>query len=549
MRAVPPLGADAAPVVPDEDGGWDDRSALDFDLALAVARGASDDAESFWARSPAKLLHDHPYALAQLGEGDLSWLCVARSAGALPPQRSEPMPLGWRALYAAGPGNRLRGAPPASDGVDSDFVTVTLGVSAFVCAAALGRLLDLAASSPLYTAADGKQRDLRDALPVLVARVLNAHEHRDLDLEVRDASLATERALLGFVLRRITRTGATELDACAVWTIVRWLSVVLVGAPTSLGSMHTITGWIDGLDRDVLPAAHEDALAPMHFTATDEPVSLASFAWMEAIVGHHLRMRTLGREPWSCPPMQRWLREEAARQSTPHERAMEQSLSEGHNACGWEAPHIAPPLVARWVLTRARVPWLDAASVEALDECVALLRETPRRCAWLCSAALHASKDLSMSARNALASVWRDAKTDDIPAHLLATLAVSLVEVMEAGDLERLREQFRAALPSWMPFVLDALLDASVRSSRTDVGVLAENEMRSWIVREDAETSIRVNASVLLAQRARSLPWVDGAEFSKWFLTATAKAPLRDNLAVRREIQRIDVRRGGVSRS
>lgn len=118
----------------------------------------------------------------------------------------------------------------------------------------------------------------------------------------------------------------------------------------------------------------------------------------------------------------------------------------------------------------------------------ALRRCTPRR--------------TSSATRYALASVWRDAKTDDIPAHMLATLAVSVVDAMEMDDLKRLREQFAEAIPPWMPFVLDALLDASVRSGRVDVGLLAEREMRSWIVRDDADASIRVNAAVLRTTRA-----------------------------------------------
>jgi hypothetical protein len=137
-----------------------------------------------------------------------------------------------------------------------------------------------------------------------------------------------------------------------------------------------------------------------------------------------------------------------------------------------DAPHTAPPWVARRFFTDRRIAWLADVTEPARAECLDTLVTEPERFSWLAFAIHTEAEQLSQDWLGRAADTWRAllARAEVAPTpQALATMAAATLVQFEASERERALAIATAAAEQWRPFMAMHRLAARARADANSV--------------------------------------------------------------------------------
>ena len=340
------------------------------DLVVWRRLGDATHAElaRLWLASPGRRLVRDPDTLVRLRERESS---DARLDAACIVDERElehlPLPGGlarWRDRHGSIPGEAMpTWAPKRSDRA----VTIALsrlehGSPHGLRGAALGWLLGRAIDRP-HVEIDGVHQNLRETLPGYLAIALQVDEgNEDFAGRLEEQALQHAALIAPSSVRR-------------AWHVSRWLLGCLVRSPYAPGREEDLHAKLMALlPPERAPIEPDDPLHPSRFGVSG--MRIADLALVAGTWAHYGR----DGETYSPPlPLVNALQRLARREVSEGEQAAELALARGAtNELGWTAQHVAPPWVARWLLTQWRIDWLAEVSANVADECLTALCDDPR---------------------------------------------------------------------------------------------------------------------------------------------------------------------------
>ncbi len=467
---------------------------------------------ALWLESPGRRLLQELRTLrampgARRGATDLSLVRIHRAAGVedspspsdmarFKPWSATP-PATWRAVHLTAPGASISLWSPASGDTAGAVHALDLGDEgspASVRGAALAWLLARAREAPQYEVG-GITRDLRDELPARLADALAAEERTPARAPAELEEVALAHAT------RIQEGDRAPGCVFRTWAVAHWLAGCVWRSPFFGGDEPTLVARL----RALLPSAlaePTDALDPRWFRA--DGLRVSEVALVGGALAHPARIAGVASVPPS--PLVRTLRRIAERPILrPAEVGAEELLAQGKNELGWSAPHVAPPLAARFWLTERQIAWLAAAPVETQQHVIDLLARHPARFGWACFAVMEEGAELAPSAKQAAAALWprlRDAAQPK--AHERCAFGVGVLAALDDAEAESVIELAMSAEGTWPPFLLDILAKGAEKGARS--GVWSKSIHKLLGLAEDRRNTdtVRLNAALFVAWRTSS---------------------------------------------
>lgn len=546
-----------------------DLWAVDLGLWQQLVSGARDfrALALSWLSSPGRRLvqdlsvlhHDNPPHKRQFGASDFSPERLEAVTGPLPLQQSASDLRGqpWHELHAAVPGGALLGWLPANEDVSSvlRILEGRRGDPVFLRGAALAWLLDRAATHPIY-ALEELQRDLREDL--MLAFTNGFPDARD---ESRHAQLRAATRLETVCLQHTAHLTVREgrYDTAYCWNVARWLQGCTFRSPFFGGDEEALTARLRALlppDASAIPS-REDVLDPSLLGDDGEGLDLAELALVTGAARHYWPEASHPQLRPTPLPLVNALRRVAARVLNAGEAKAEALLARAQapaphtaepehpvlNALRWEAPHLAPPLVARWLMSNHRIAWLLHASPEARQECLRLFVQKPERHEWLAFALYNEGRELDATTRAEAAKSWREA-VQVTQGHLGSQGALAL---MAAGLLDQLstEEALHAALlaqraaPDWRHRTLEALAEAAEKQDLSPPWAAALDGLLRMCEDEGLEAQERMKAALLALRQASATRRPERTEYLQRLANVAFLPPFNQNVALRRELRRL----------
>lgn len=562
---------------------FDDLWRVDWHVASLVQRRADPrEIAMAWLTSPGRrLLRDPSLLECVLGRGpgatDWSWPRLLQAAGI--PHSSEIAPIecasaAWHHLHDALPGISLARWQPERQQPIAVLQFLEDSTPLSVRAAALLWLLNHAMDNPVYESG-GLPRDLRRDLDVplltclspelaltraTASRLTALSHHAALRWENEPGHASETLALLhaGYLALVADPTGANVRDA---WGVARWLLDCLLRSPFLGINEETLELRLRVLLAPSPPDLPQsaDLLHPLRFSTDGTGLDVADVAFLSALHAHYDDRLRAGR-PKLVPPhqaLEQVLRRLAARCMNIGERLAEERLAELQRRVpdapfwgdlGWPAPHVAPPILARYLLTRLRLPWLASLDSLALHEVLEGLckKEAPRFLPWLAVPLHSEGPALPAPFRDRAVGLLRDLIRDPIAAspdgYLLVFCGAGLLEgLTDSEDVALLLQLAQMAPCDFRPAVLDALIRAAERTYRSDVWQAAVDQLKQRVQAPDATDKERIDAALALVQRAaaQSPPSLVTARalLLKWVGDTLNSPPFTGHLGLRRALR------------
>jgi hypothetical protein len=521
-----------------------------------------------WLTSPGRRLVQDLSVLGLLpdksphGAGEFSAQRLLEATGPLPLE-GHPAPGAepWHESHAAVPGTALSAWRPATEDV-SDILRILegrRGDPVFLRGAALAWLLDRAATKPLYDL-NGLQRDLREDL--LLAFINGFPDKDDSRYEMLRASARLETACLLHAARLVAPKEARSSAWC--WNLARWLQSCTFRSPFFGGDEESLAARL----RALLPpgsdaiARREDVLDPGRFGEGQEGLDIAELALVAGAARHYWPD---AEHPQLLPtplPLVQALRRVASRTLNEGERQAEALLqrlqappsmevSNGgearspvkvENALEWTAHHVAPPLVARWLMTHHRIAWLGQASSEVQRECLGLFEEDPIRHEWVAFAVYSEGEQLDPELRREVPSLWnRVVRATGGRVGSKGALALMAVGVLErfSDEETRVAELVREAEPIWRHRGFEALAEAAEKLGRSTPWRLALDGLLAMCEDESLNVQERQRAALLALRRVSATTRFERTEYLQHMASLASRAPFSQNVALRRELRRL----------
>ncbi len=531
------------------------------DLALWQQReGDVADLALRWLRSPGRRLVRDVAILQRFREGDepaevdgatdvslaALWAASGADEASVGEDDEAPGAARWLDLHRAIPGAAMaRWQPKRSDrAVAIAFSRLERGSPYSLRGAALGWLLSQAVDRPIVDVG-GVRQDLREILPGRLAVAMQAEadeeaEPRERSFEEKFAARLEEATLLhaAQIAKRDREPGRVR----RAWHLARWIHGCLVRSPFVKDDEERLRAELLAL----LPAeplrveVEDDPLHPARFGPEGlriEDLSLVAGIW--AHYGRH------GERLSPTPlPLVRAVGRLASRLVRAGEHEAEESLARGRsNELEWTAPHVAPPWVARWMLTEWRIPWLAEASranPEVVEECLRAV-SSGRRFEWLAFVWRGEGAMLSAEQQVRALEVWRSACAGGaLTGQALMSMAVGLLERLDADDRAASFAAARAAEVGWQPFLFDAWAEAAFRVKRADLAEPALAELEALMAAEGEGAAVRLNAALLLLRRAASVRDTEvGGRYLGVLAERSEATPFREHTGLLREIRRL----------
>ncbi|HEX5751287.1 MAG TPA: hypothetical protein VFZ09_34000 [Archangium sp.] len=522
-----------------------------------------------WLSSPGRrLVQDfsvlrHVPARRDIGACDFSPQRLLEAAGPLPVQApSEPGEGSWYELHAAVPGLALDRWKPATDDVGTvlQILEGRRGDPVFLRGAALAWLLDRAAANPSYEL-NGLRRDLRvDLLPSIIIGFPDPQDG-SRHLPLRSAA-RFETACLLQASRLVFRRDEQDVARC--WSLARWIQSCTFRSPFFGMDEEAIAARLNALLPPVSVAAanRRDVLEPECFGEGDEGLRLEELALVAGVVRHYWP-EEVPRQPQLLPtplPLVQALRRLALRTLNPGEQRAEQRLrcfQQGaspsgarpqtlevvENGLGWSAHHVAPPLVARWLMTHHRLAWLEQAPPEVRRESLDLFEREPERHAWVAFAVHSEGSRLDSAARSEVAAVWRrvvQATGGRLGSRgALALMAVGLLEQLAPEDAQRLLPLAREAEPVWRYRALEALAKAAEAGGHLGTWRDAMEGLLEMMGDERLKVEERLGAAQLALKQASATSRPELSGYLPRVVAAAAVPPFRHSSQLQRELRKL----------
>lgn len=553
------------------DGTFADLWKVDLSVHQLISSGDRETIMLAWLRSPGRRLLQQIDILTsppseQLNDGtDWSLAAIYRAAGvhdiptdpaALTIWRNGwrdwlgQRPECWRELHIPLPGTMLtewtRDALQHLD-VMSAFRLLDEGSPVFLRGAAVVWLLDRSQTEPFYDV-DGLRCDLREELPARLAAAFRpdaSPQHRWLGgISSSLETLALQHAAF------LTREDPHEPGRVfRCWGVARWLVGCLLASPIYGGDEENLQLRLHALLPKDAGVPHPDPWHPVHFTK--EGLDIGEVALCGGILWHYQKKKEFPRFlPVPHPITQALFRVANRTLRRPAERSAEDRLrAQRGSELGWDFPHVAPPLISRWLMTQLNIGWVGQADPTVLRECLELLDEHPARHGWVPFALQREHESLDQDLRKLIAALFvRLRERPERPSpHATALLAASAI-----GELTPVQQQWALdfameASPLWRAPALDAL--AAAGEKRAHIGVFREALalMTSLIRRPSAagtDRGERLNAALIALRRADASALPGRQETLRQIGQAIRGAGLDGHLALRRELRRLGLAEG-----
>lgn len=529
---------------------WD---RLESDAAHELAR--------LWLESPGRRLVQDIKVLAMapraepLGATDLSLERLYAAAGVdgqpaesaaliawlrgMPPHRTR-----WRERTAALPGWCLQAWEPRDASVTRAMYLLEQGQPVGLRGAALAWLLDRAVRKPFYEA-DGLRRDLREDLPARLAMALPLWLGED-------ASAAVAREVEALALQHAARLTAGVARAEATlrgWGLARWILSCLRRSPFYGGDEEMTAAHLRALlpETSSPPREDADALDPARFEADGDGLDPAEIALLGGLWAHYRQggVDEPGKVLLPTPlPLVHALQRIARRAVRAGEEAAEDALAAGRNALGWSGRHVAPPIMARWLMTELRIAWVEQAGEAAQLDAIERLARTPPRYEWTAWAILREGQKLGPAARVRAVEVLRESLggQEVLSGQAIGAMAAGLLGALSEEEARAAAERAATAEEAWRPFVLEAIVAAAEELPHgASVWSYAIGKLVDVAADTRLERKTRLNAA-LFALRQASGSRMPGREVALDRLAQVASGPPVSELAgLRRELRRLGV--------
>lgn len=346
------------------------------------------------------------------------------------------------------------------------------GESAFSRGDALSILLDKAAAVKIVTIA-GISRDIREELSVRSAmllspggrerRMLLELEHLCIQYAVRMSDQILKNTIDGYRKAGIPDPSVEEgwsiVRAREVWHVARWMFGIFVRSPFYGRSLSEVCAYLrTHLPEDADPKARcYEALHPANFSVDpEEGLSIEEMGILMGLVQHlkgspnNMALKLPG-------PVLHWLVRLASRRCTSREMEIDLAsrsyISRGDpdeptTMTGrWGIP-VAPPMLARWILTiYAKMGWLHVACEEAQSEVVGMLAGCGKQDGWAAVSVMREGDKLCDEAYGVAYSAWSTRSNEPTPE--VAMVGIGLIHKLGGFDLERLFSQLCALEDDW----------------------------------------------------------------------------------------------------
>jgi hypothetical protein len=470
------------------------------------------------------------------GATDLSLRRIYRAAGAT----DRPSSTDWAELHDAIPGQAMLRWQPASQSDPSGKVVTALrfldqGSPLMVRGAALSWLLNRAADKPFYEIEEQKY-DLRQVLAAQLATALPFNGTRE-GATISELELAA--------LRHASRITENDPEPARLvektWHVARWLQGCLILSPFFGGDEQALTARLTALlpEASLVPTEATDALHPLRFG--DDGIDLAEMALMAGVVSHFLRKYG---ETVSLPPnaLIKALRKVASRSLRDGERNAEAALAHGHNELTWPAPHVAPPLVARWLMTDQRIGWMTKVSDAAIEESLDLLEKYPARHGWVAFAIHAEGRELKDDIKGDAVQVWNNLLSpadESLPAHALASMAAGLIDVLDDAEANMAVELAASAETQWRPFVLGTLVEALHRVEREKIWRQVVERLRLLVADHELDAQVRLNAALIAVRNVSASKFAGRDELLRSLVEVMTGGLFATHTGLRRELRRL----------
>ncbi|HVG59968.1 MAG TPA: hypothetical protein VNA24_15535, partial [Hyalangium sp.] len=488
------------------------------------------------------------------------------------------VPAFWFELHAAIPGRILSDwqHPEGFFEEDEQFIDEALkvlkgrpGDPVFMRGAALTWLLDRAAAEPVYEQ-DGLERDLQVDLPSAILAGFPEGNSIAEHAQLRAAARLEAVCLLHGA--RLTAGDSSPQAVVRSWNFARWIQSCSFRSPFFGGDAEALTARLRALlPEDLASIPHrDDVLDPRRFGWGEQGLDLAEMALVTAAAQHYLPEDIPKLVPTPLPLVHA-LRRIAWRKLRPSETEAEQCLARSHdqaagspeekksqtpgNVLGWSAPHIAPPLVARWVMTDQRLGWMHEAPAEIIQECLDLFAQSPSRHAWVAFALYAEGAKLEEPLRQRAVEVWRNVVAQVTPADdgtqkeellehaSLTHMAAGVLAGLSDEEVLRAIELASAASPEWRHRSWEGLADAAERLGREGPWRMAMDRLLKMASEAQIDTQERLKAALLALRRvsARSPDHPDRPPYLHKLAALVARPPFSQSVAFRRELRRLGV--------
>lgn len=555
---------------------FSDLWAVDFGLWAHLSSGAVDHhgLALLWLSSPGRRLVQDLSVLRHLpgertfGASDFSPSRLQAASGPLPSATPAPSRNGpWYELHAAIPGTALGTWEPAGGSVRAvlQLLEGRQGEPFFLRGAALAWALNQAVKQPYYEL-EGLQRDLREDLVLAFVAGFPSPADESRFAQHR-ASARLETACL-LHAARLMGDDRSEAATAHGWSLARWLQSCAFRSPFVGGDEESLAARL----RALLPSAasdipsRDDVLDPSHFSDEGKGLDIAELALVAGAALHYNpeESQTHTKLLPTPLPLVHALRRVADRTLNPGERHVEallarfrsgstenasakgneaRPLESVRNALGWAAPHVAPPLVARWLLSHHRISWLAKVSSEVQRECLELFRQQPLRHAWLALAVFSEGQELEPEARTWVAEAWRSVLQTTRGGlgqrGELALMAIGVLEQLSAEESERVTELVRSAALDWRHRDFEALVEAAEKHGLAAPWRAGMDGLLEMCADESVDTENRLRAALLAMRRASLSSRPERGEYLQRLASVGSRAPFNQNVALRRELRRL----------
>lgn len=432
--------------------------------------------------------------------------------------------------------------------------------------AALSHLLDVAADQPRFEV-EGVLRNLKDELP---ARIAQAFPTEPDDDEL--GAEAFETVLLA-ISARISHEDTRPGHVLRAWALSRWLGRCLKRSPFHGGDLERLTLQLRHLLRQVTPLDEQavsqlqrEPLHPIHFLQTalepDEGISLRDLTFVGACLHHYRRGGKANRTLMPLPLVTR-LQRLAQRPLTPEESRWEAGLPSNAQAplgeLRWQAPHMAPPLVAAWLLTSEQVSWMHTVTPERLDAYLEQLQTQPTRFTWLCRAALNDAAQLSNAQRCRLHPAWQkivlghSESPEGIATRLSPVFATMLggavLPQLTQDDQKVLLKQLSLTESRWHYGLYDALLGQAEALAQPELWERIFQQGLSQLTPPSSDATLQHTLATRLLTRASGSRLASRADALNALARACAKPPYLSSRLLWDELERLGYQKQGTKSS
>jgi hypothetical protein len=473
----------------------------------------------------------------------------------------------WRELHFAVPGAAFQQWEPAR----KDDVTAAIAVlvgrrgdPVFLRGAALAWLLRRAATNPIFTI-DGAERDLReDLIPALTLAFPAKGDPGWAELR---AAAKLETASLNLAAYLVhEQDPAVALPR--MWSCARWIQSSTFRSPFFGGDEETLAERLKATLPTEEPdfSARADIFAPGRFRDDGTGYDISEMSFLYGLWSHYFTEADVPQLTPTPMPIVNALRRLASRTLNAFEAKLETdflNLSLEHdtkqtsaaapsltsNLFAFDSPSIAPPVLARTLLTINAISWFTDLPRPAQDETLTLLKSNPTRYNWFSFALYREVGDLSSTLREKCVDAWKavadaiDEKFTVEQEYGIILLGTALIPEFDVVDRERLLAIVSRAPVDNMSRAYEKIASGADKVGNRDLWKRAMDSLMKMVEETgDVDPKDRLRAALLALRRLSATTTMERDAYLNRLAGLSGSSPFKDNIQLRRELRRLGVK-------